>query len=291
MTKVSSRGDNSSRQIKRLSQLTDGIIYPRGKTPEKLSVWKEGRQLQLIFFSGVSTEVQARYNLDEPLFLVSPYTQAMMLGLVWRPVPKRVHIIGFGAGRLPMVLHRYLPYLIIDCTETDEDVVSLAQEFFGIELDAKLRVVFQDGRRFFEEVAPAIRYDMIMVDAFDGTGSSPFMLSTREFYESCTRQLTEDGVVVVNMLVSDELYASKAKTFLASFPDAWMVPISSWGGAVFFGSRKCVFSREDILQRARRLAAIHGFSFPFEAHARHILKPEDFSASINSDLEPQVLTD
>lgn len=267
-------------QLKLLSEMPSGLIYPRTKSFHKLSVLKEGSQLQLVFFNGLSGEIQSRLDLNDPLHLVSPYTQAMMLGLVWDAHPQKIYIIGLGGGRVPMVLRNYFPDVQIDCTETDQNVVRVAQRFFGLALDAKLRVFPQDGRQFLQQLDPAARYDIIMVDAFDGTGSSPFLLSTNEFYEECAQHLVDDGLIIVNLLSGDRQYSDKVRTFNRSFGSTWMVSTDEWGGSVLFGARNNLLSKEDIVEKARQLEDAQTFSFRLSELARQIVSREEIEEFI-----------
>lgn len=190
-----------------------------------------------------------------------------------------------------MIIHTYFPDVQIDCSETDRNVVDVAQEFFGVQLDEKLKVFVQDGRQFLHELDPAVRYDIIMVDAFDGTGSSPFPLSTMEFYEDCTKHLLDDGLVVVNMLLSDRQYYQKVRTLRASFSHTWMVSTNEWGGSVFYASRRNNLTKQEIVERARQLEQTHNFSFPMVEHAQRIVAPGDVDEFINSPQHLEVLTD
>jgi len=256
--------------------MPDGLIHHRKTSSHELSVMKVDAQLRLIFSLGRSGEIQSRLDLNEPLNLVSPYTQAMMLGLAWQSSPEKIHIIGFGGGRIPMVIHTYFPEVQIDCTETDQDVVEVAQEFFGVALDARLRVFLQDGRRFLQELGGHVQYDMIMVDAFDGTGSSPLPLSTKEFYSECMKHLTDEGLVIVNLLLNDEQYYDKVKTLAACFRHVWAVSTGDWGGAIYFASRADAISKPAIVAKVRQLEELHNFSFPLVDHAKRLAPVNEF---------------
>jgi spermidine synthase len=280
-----------SRQLRLLSELPDGLVYQRTKSSHKLTVLKQGSHIQLAFFDGVSGEVQSRLDFNDPLYLVAPYTQALVLSLACKIHPQKIHIIGFGGGRIPMIIHTYFPDVQIDCTEIDGDVVGVAQEFFGVRLDENLKVFVQDGRRFLRELDPAVQYDIIMVDAFDGTGSSPFPLSTMEFYEECAKHLLDDGLVVVNVLLSDRQYDQKVRTLRASFSHTWMVSTNEWGGSVFYATRKNNLTKQEIVERARQLEESYNFSFPLVEHAHRIVAPDDVDEFIDAPEYLEVLTD
>ena len=133
--------------------------------------------------------VQSILNLNDPIYLIFPYTQAMMLTLLWNSQPKKIYIAGFGGGSIPQVLHHYLPEVIIECTEVDANILSIAQNFFGVELNDRLRVKIQDGREYLEQKKCLDKYDIIMIDVAFGNGYMSYNLATQEFYQLCDRHL------------------------------------------------------------------------------------------------------
>ncbi len=284
------------RGIAEFADIPDGVIHRRQQSHHKLSVIKHGTQLHLVFRDGVSHEIQSRMDLRDPLYLVSPHTQAMMLGVVLKPDLTDVHMMGLGAGRVPMLLHHFFPQIMIDCTETDPDVVDVAQAFFGVALDERLQIHLQDGRRFLENQQPTKKYDIIFIDAFDGTGSSPFTLSTKEFYALCKRNLRSDGIVISNLLRQDRLFCDKVRTTYECFSFVACVSIKEWGGSVFYGSDRPFESSDVIVERATRIQNEMRFSFPFVTHAselRNIEEVSEFrlacqSAALLSDSTPRM---
>lgn len=255
--------------------LPDGTIHECPGSLHNLQVWKVGDRLELVFLGGQSTEVISDLEYDRPLHLFAGFTQAMMLGLLWREKPSRVYVIGFGAGRVPMLLHHYFPKVSVESTDIDPDVVDVAREFFGIEPDDRQIVAVQDGRAYLEERSADTRYDIIMVDAFRGVGSSPVELGTREFYDACRAHLADRGVVVVNLLTSDELFLEKVNTLAQCFAAVHCVPVSEDGAAVFFASDAGDVTRARFIERAGAIEKRHRFSFPFAAHARLLRKVDE----------------
>ncbi len=263
---------NHQRLLSRTSfqrDLKQGIVHTRPKSMHQLRVERRGDQVQLYFYGTDSREVLSRMDVRDPLNLVAPYTQAMILALVWCHDPKLAYMVGFGAGRVPMVLHHYLPGLYIESTELDEDVVDVAQSYFGIELDDRLRVAIEDGRRYLEERTNPTNYDMIFVDAFRGTGSSPFLLSTTQFYELCKRHLSQNGVFVANLLQSDPLYNDKLTTVAASFRCTHLVSVG-YGASVVFGSQRDPVPTSEFVAKAKQLQERHRFGFRFLDHVDNV---------------------
>ncbi|MGF1583154.1 MAG: fused MFS/spermidine synthase [Gemmataceae bacterium] len=267
-----------------------GVVHERPKSMHQLRVERRADQLQLFFYGPDSREVLSRMDVHDPLNLVSPYTQAMVLTLLWQSDPKFVYMLGFGAGRVPMILHHYFPDVRIDCTELDEDVVAVAQSHFGVAFDDRLQLAIQDGREYLEQREPATQYDVIFLDAFRGTGSSPFPLSTREFYDLCKSHLARDGVVATNLLSGDPLFRDKVTTVVHSFPCVYLVLVD-FGASILFGSQGEPVLPSELLTRANAIQSQHGFVFPFLEHARNLRLVTLEDLSLAPLYQGRILTD
>jgi SAM-dependent methyltransferase len=110
-----------------------------------------------------------------------------------RPGPRRVGIIGLGAG---VVASYGRPGDTFTFYEISPRVVDVARSEFTFLSDtpAKTEVVLGDGRLSLEREAPR-RYDVLGIDAFSGD-SIPMHLVTREAMAQYVRHLAPDGVIV-----------------------------------------------------------------------------------------------
>jgi len=253
-----------------LRDLPDGTVHECPGSMHNLLVRKIGTRLELMFLGGQSREVISDFDFANPLDLYAGFTQVMTLGLLWQPEPSRVYVLGFGAGRVPMVLHHYFPHVRIESTDIDPDVVDVAREFCGILPDDRQQIFVEDGRQFLATRDPDVRYDIIMVDAFRGVGYSPPLLATLEFYQTCKDHLGADGVVVVNLLGYDYLIKEKIKALKTCFKAVFCIPIPSDGTVVMFASDNGSLGMSELFERARVIAKRHEFVFPFTIHAVHL---------------------
>ena len=251
-----------------------GVVFSQNVGKYQILVIKSGSQIQL-YFGKPSVDLQelnmsgimSRIDVERPLNLLGLYTQAMMLCLLWNSSPRLAHMIGFGGGRIPMVLHYYFPELIVESTEIDRAVVGLATRYFGISLDDRMRVFVQDGRDYLKNLVSNIRYDVIFVDCFTGAGLHPYALSTIEFYQLCKSHLVDGGVIVSNLVASDPMFGQKVNTLVRSFKYAWRFEHEN--ADVFFGSDRNL-DREEAGKAADELHERLGFDFPFRDLARHL---------------------
>ena len=257
-----------------LRDLPDGVLYDQPGDRHHVRVCKAGTGLELHFYDGEVTDEEAEVVSDldfaRPLHLWAGFTQAMMLGLLWKPQPRRVYVLGFGAGRVPMVLHHHFPPVRIDATDIDPHVPDVAARFFGIQPDERLNVTVADGRKYLEQLDAGALYDMIMIDAFSGVGYSPFPLATREFYQLGTSHLAEGGVVVINLMASDPLIQHKLRTLIECFRDVQAVTVPEDGTIALFASHAAPRALESRVAQARAIQAARQFESPFVEHARRM---------------------
>ncbi|GAB2221750.1 hypothetical protein Drorol1_Dr00012938 [Drosera rotundifolia] len=90
--------------------------------------------------------------------LISSYLQSMV------PNGKTVEavVIGLGAGLLPMFLHNFMPFCLVQVVELDPEVLRLARYYFGFQEDESLKVHLADGIEFiknFRESAAGIKIE------------------------------------------------------------------------------------------------------------------------------------
>lgn len=113
------------------------------------------------------------------------------------PDIKNVLVIGAGDGGTVRELTRYDHIDNIDMVEIDETVVEICREYLPQTAsrlsDPRVNIFYQDGLRFVRNKEN--EYDLIIVDSTDpfGVGEGLF---TREFYGSCYKALTDDGILV-----------------------------------------------------------------------------------------------
>ena len=110
-----------------------------------------------------------------------------------RPQPRRVGIIGLGAGVLASYGRKGDEFIFY---EISPRVVDIANDEFTFLRDsrAKIQVVLGDGRLSLERSAPQ-GYDILGIDAFAGD-SIPMHLVTREAMALYARHLAPNGVIV-----------------------------------------------------------------------------------------------
>lgn len=256
-------------RLRWLHDKPDGVLCVEASGQQFVIVTKSSSRLRLITVESArprTTITQSHLDLNDPFYLVSPYTQAAMLGLLWKSEPRKIFAAGLGGGRVPLLLHHYLPRAVIECAEIDPVVVSTAIKYFGVRADERLRIVLQDAREWLAGCHPGVQHDIIFVDAFLGDGSTPFPLATSEFYSLCKTHLEPNGVLIVNLLQTIPFYPERVKTIHNVFPQIYLCPVPG-NNTVVFASQAPLLSKEELLERAGSVQNHHRFSFPFTERA------------------------
>lgn len=252
-----------------LDDQPDGVLYSEPAGSYSTVVTKRGTQVRLTLVQEDNRQadlIQSRLDLRDPLHLVSAYSQAVMLSLAWNSQPARIYMIGLGGGRIPAVLHHYLPQVTIECAEIEPSVVDAAVRFFGLQVDQRLTIALQDGRDYLAGRDPHVQYDLLIVDAVLRNGFMPYSLVTEEFYGLCQAHLSPDGVIAVNLLRNYPFFAEKIKTFQRAFEYVYLCTVSG-GNAVLFATQTNGLDAQELVQRSKALQTRHDFSFPLLKHA------------------------
>ncbi|HIV85548.1 MAG TPA: polyamine aminopropyltransferase [Candidatus Monoglobus merdigallinarum] len=113
------------------------------------------------------------------------------------PGIENVLVIGGGDGGTVNQLVRYGGIKHIDLVEIDREVIEVSKRFFpelsaGMS-DKRVSIYYEDGLRFIRSRHG--EYDLIIVDSTDPFGPGEGLF-TREFYGSCSKALTENGILV-----------------------------------------------------------------------------------------------
>lgn len=221
----------------RLQVGQSGIIYERDTLYNHIAVTESGSRRYLRF----DNSLQSAIDLDNPLDQVFRYTSFLHLGVVAKPQPTRALFIGLGGGSAPMkFLHDYPSLQAVDAVEIDPEVVKVAQDYFALPDDSRLRVIAQDGRLFVEHTGRAIGrgeakpYDLVVIDAYSSS-TIPYHLTTVEFLQLVRKTLAPDGVVVSNIIGAltgphSDLFRAMTRTFATVFPQVYIFPVHEWRG-------------------------------------------------------------
>jgi spermidine synthase len=179
------------------------------------------------------------------------------LPLLLHPAPKSAAVVCFGTGNTlgAASLH---PLAALDGIELSAEVVKAAPLFagtnHGVTTSGRARIVIEDGRSYM--LATDRRYDVITEEPPLVHTAGVVNLYSRDFYELCSRRLTEDGIMAV-WLATWELETPEmrmlVRAFVDAFPHASLWDCTHPGEWLLLGSKKPL--RIDLDALAARMAA------------------------------------
>lgn len=189
---------------------------------------------QTVSLSLDTSLIQSVMLLDNPTELVLDYTRTMMGCLLLNPAPRSALMIGLGGGSIPKYCQAHPPAMDITVVEINPDVIALRDDFLIPPDDEQFRIVCADGAAFVK--APPQRYDLIMVDGYDGQGL-PDALCSRSFYQHCKNALSDNGLLVLN-LQADTVQCRQLLSRLNKLFDGQVLSIESdeGGNDILFAS-------------------------------------------------------
>lgn len=166
-----------------------------------LEIIENGYQRSLHFGSEPK---QSSMDLNNPLRLCLSYTRAMLCGLLFKPEPRHILLIGLGGGSLAKFFLHHFPHCQIDAVEVRQHVTKLAHAYFGLPETDRLTIHHRDAAQFIHRQAingPA--YDLILVDAFTAEGMAQ-AVGSEYFFAGCAERLSADGVLSCNLWGHDQ---------------------------------------------------------------------------------------
>lgn len=147
---------------------------------------------------------------------------AAHLPMMLHPDPRRVLVVGVGAGQTPMriTLHDIER---LDCVDIEPSVFDLIRDHFPSAWmdDARVRLLREDGRNYLTHTAE--RYDVISLEVGQVFRPGVASFYTADFYRRARERLRPGGLlsqfVPLPFLSPDEVRGVVA-TFLTAFPQA-----------------------------------------------------------------------
>ena len=141
------------------------------------------------------------------------------------PDPKRVLVIGFGAGVTAGAVSIEPRLEQVTIAEIEPLVPVMASQHFGphnfdVYKNPKTRLILDDGRHFL--MTTNEKFDAITSDPLDPWVKGAAALYTREFFEEVKRHLNPGGVMTLFVQLYESNPAavkSEISTFLDAFPD------------------------------------------------------------------------
>ncbi len=187
------------------------------------------------------------YFLAAPYFNTPPYTPNDV---------QSVLIIGLAGGTIARQYIHVYGDIPVDGVEIDPDIVAAGAQFFDMNEIAmpSLTVYVEDGRYVLRKLKR--QYNVIAVDAYRPP-YIPWHLTTVEFFQELASQLTDDGVVAINVgrTNSDRrLVDALTATMLQVFASVHAIDVPHSFNTILVATQQTT-SQENLKQNLDMLAA------------------------------------
>jgi len=210
---------------------------------------------------------QSAMSLTEPDKLELSYVRAMLAGLLFKPGPRKILLLGLGGGTLATFLFNHFPECQIDAVECRPAVAEIAYEYFGLPKDARLTVHVSDGNDFVcaEAGRQEAEYDHILVDVFDHQGLAE-TVNQQDFFSASHRLLHPEGILAINLWGTQTQSLRQSMGLLNLYFERRTMRLQVPGrGNVIgfgFGQRMQRADMAHLKQQAKTLEVLLGIEFP-----------------------------
>lgn len=178
-----------------------------------------------------SRHLQSQMCLLTPHDLVLSYTRYMLLTLLINSRPQKILVVGLGSGSFVRFFQHHFPDSDIDAVDYSRHVINIAKGYFQVPENKRVALFCEDGYRFLQENRQK-KYDLVLIDAFDGKGMAPTVYS-EPFLALCAENLTEKGLISCNLWSNNKKKLEEIKETLADhFQGNIYLPVPDRGNIV-----------------------------------------------------------
>jgi len=225
----------------------------------------ENGDIRSLYFAG--NVLQSSMSLSQPHKLVLSYTKFMMGSLLFNEYPKKILMIGVGAGSLLRFINHHFPDSRVDAIDYSDHIIDLAQGYFQLPQSPQIGLECCDGFDYIKRLTDET-YDLILIDAFTHKGMSSSIYCD-PFFTLCAKHLSEDGLVSLNLWSGDTAKMDAVKTDLQHyFKSIVELPVPNRGNVI------CLAGKNPQLRKImeRDYVEISRLCLQFDIDFREIVK-------------------
>ncbi len=142
-----------------------------------------------------------------------PYINYFLIPYLMNPKIQKILLIGMGTGKIVKDFESLFENLKrIDVVDLEENIMDIAENYFGFKQSDKFNFILQDGIAFLRN--NKAKYDLIVVDVANNDGIDLRFLED-EYFEYVSKSLKKDGIFVSNLCSSAE-FENPKNSFLPS---------------------------------------------------------------------------
>lgn len=162
--------------------------------------------------------------------LLAEYTKYYHLVRYFNPNFKKTLMLGGAGYAYPSDFLVKYPQSSIDVVEIDPGITELARKYFRLKDNTRLNIYHQDARVYLNKNKK--KYDAIFGDAFGSYHSIPYQLTTKEVVLEKYNNLSDDGVVILNIIGSisgekGKFLRAEYTTYKNIFSQVYLFPVQN----------------------------------------------------------------
>jgi len=172
------------------------LLFQEKSKKELIQVWQNNNHRWL----SIDDIEQSRLNIESPGKLASALDHYFLACLLFINTPNNVLLGGLGGGTLAHYIHSKQPEINGHVIEINPLITKLAKDYFSFpqnKWDIKISDIQNINIKDIKH-----RYDLMFIDIGD-KGSTPEWLTSEKMLLQFKQQLSEHGVLVMNLLVND----------------------------------------------------------------------------------------
>jgi len=171
------------------------LVYSVVEADQTIQVWQQDDLRWLEFGDEL---IQTEITLDRPDYLPESFSRAMLSGVMFTDLPKRVLLAGTGGGSTARYFASRFPEVHGEGVELSPRVIDIAKSYFDWPTGDNWDLIEADIRQYVQNCPN--RYDLIVMDiAMDQ--KTPVWLSEDSFLSDCRACLTPTGHMAINLIV------------------------------------------------------------------------------------------
>lgn len=111
------------------------------------------------------------------------------------PKSSKMLVLGLGGGDIVKLLTNCQPNFQVTAVEIDQEIAQVAEKYFGIKESRRLRIIIEDAEKYMR--ANKIKYDLVIVDLYNGDGV-PGFVSSAQFLREVAKALKPTRLAIFN---------------------------------------------------------------------------------------------
>jgi len=130
-----------------------------------------------------------------------------------KPQINNVLILGLGCGDCAFSVQKYFPQAQMTGVEIDNQVIEAARCYFSLATVKNLKIAIADAADYVKNLGReknAPKFDLVLLDVYLGK-NIPQVFTTKAFFQSLTKIISHDAVVIYNHLFFKQHKAAAQK--------------------------------------------------------------------------------